>query len=285
MPKALMELLVHEFGMVEFTSSYGLTEASPTCFNAYHDDPICKKLNTVGQPMPYIHAKVIDRDGHIVPRGIRGELCISGYQLQKGYWNNQEKTDEVMVRDEDGVLWLKTGDEACMYEDGSCSITGRYKEIIIRGGENIYPLEIEERLVQNAQIERAIVVGIRNKHYGEVVGAFLQYIEGAEAASTTQDVNQQANQISKAIETGDPVTLAKRVQSASQSTASILTDDEVKNWVREKLGRHKAPAHIFWLGHNGVPSEVPLTGSGKVRKFELAKMAEKLLSRKIEAKL
>ena len=284
-PKALMELLVHEFGMVEFTSSYGLTEASPTCFNAYHDDPIYKKLNTVGQPMPYIHAKVIDRDGHIVPRGIRGELCISGYQLQKGYWNNQEKTDEVMVRDEDGVLWLKTGDEACMYEDGSCSITGRYKEIIIRGGENIYPLEIEERLVQNAQIERAIVVGIRNKHYGEVVGAFLQYIEGAEAASTTQDVNQQANQISKAIETGDPVTLAKRVQSASQSTASILTDDEVKNWVRENLGRHKAPAHIFWLGHNGVPSEVPLTGSGKVRKFELAKMAEKLLSRKIEAKL
>lgn len=132
-PRYLMELLVNRFGMTEFTSSYGLTEASPTCFNAFTDDGIDKRLTTVGTLMPHAHAKIVDRDGNVVPVGVRGELCMAGYQLQAGYWNNSEKTNEVMVRDASGVLWLHTGDEAVFDDNGYCTITGRFKDIIIRG--------------------------------------------------------------------------------------------------------------------------------------------------------
>lgn len=132
-PRYLMELMVDRFGMTEFTSSYGLTEASPTCFNAFTDDAIEQRLTTVGTLMPHARAKIVDHEGNIVPRGCKGELCIAGYQLQAGYWNNSEKTAEVMMRDEAGVLWLHTGDEAVFTEDGYCTITGRFKDIIIRG--------------------------------------------------------------------------------------------------------------------------------------------------------
>ncbi|QYT04174.1 hypothetical protein H0G86_011100 [Trichoderma simmonsii] len=238
-PRYLMELLVNRFGMTEFTSSYGLTEASPTCFNAFTDDAITRRLTTVGTLMPHAQAKIVDRDGNIVPIGTRGELCMAGYQLQAGYWNNSEKTNETMIRDAAGVLWLHTGDEAVFDEEGYCSITGRFKDIIIRGGENIYPLEIEERLVAHPAISRAIVVGLKNKHYGEVVGAF--------------------------VELGD--------------SGNKLTDQEVRDWVRKTLGNHKAPAHVFWLGQDGVPADVPLTGSGKIRKFEMAKLGDEILSK------
>ncbi|KAK7414734.1 hypothetical protein QQX98_006418 [Neonectria punicea] len=238
-PRYLMELLVNRFGMTEFTSSYGLTEASPTCFNAFTDDAIDKRLTTVGTLMPHAQAKIVDRDGNIVPIGVRGELCMGGYQLQAGYWNNSEKTSECMIRDASGVLWLHTGDEAVFDENGYCSITGRFKDIIIRGGENIYPLEIEERLMAHPSLSRAIVVGLKNKHYGEVVGAFVELAE----------------------------------------TQSQPTDQELRDWVRKKLGGHKSPTHIFWLGQNDVPTLVPLTGSGKVRKFEMAKLGDEILKK------
>ncbi|KAM7197830.1 putative acyl-CoA synthetase YngI [Rhypophila sp. PSN 637] len=247
-PRYLMEQMVSRLGMTEFTSSYGLTEASPTCFNAFTDDPIATRLTTVGTLMPHAHAKIIDRDGQIVPIGTKGELCIGGYQLQAGYWNNSEKTAEVMARDEAGVLWLHTGDEAVFDERGYCSITGRFKDIIIRGGENIYPLEIEERLVAHPAISLAVVTGLKDAHYGEVVGAFLGL----------DDSHQH-----------------KRP-----------SNDEVRDWCRRQLGKHKAPTHIFWLGHGGVPATVPLTGSGKVRKFEMAQMGNKILEEsKQKAKL
>ncbi|KAK3346164.1 hypothetical protein B0T25DRAFT_270700 [Lasiosphaeria hispida] len=236
-PRYLMEQLVARLGMSEFTSSYGLTEASPTCFNAFTDDPIATRLTTVGTLMPHAHAKIVDRDGEIVPVGTRGELCIGGYQLQAGYWNNSEKTAEVMMRDEAGVLWLHTGDEAVFDERGYCSITGRFKDIIIRGGENIYPLEIEERLLAHPAVTLAVVVGLKDVHYGEVVAAFL----GLEAGHQRPD------------------------------------RDEVRDWVRRQLGKHKAPSHVFWLGHEGVPATAPLTGSGKVRKFEMAQLGNELL--------
>lgn len=132
-PRRLMELMVSRLGMKEFTSSYGLTEASPTCFNAFTDDPLATRLRTVGTLMPHARAKIVDRDGRTVAWGERGELCIGGYQLQAGYWNNSERTAEVMARDEDGVVWLSTGDEAMFEEGGYCVITGRFKDIIIRG--------------------------------------------------------------------------------------------------------------------------------------------------------
>ena len=116
-----------------------------------------RRLTSVGTLMPHASAKVVNADGEILPIGSRGELCIAGYQLQQGYWRNEEKTAETMKRDADGVLWLHTGDEAFIDAHGYCKITGRFKDIIIRGGENIYPLEIEERLVQYPAVDRAIL--------------------------------------------------------------------------------------------------------------------------------
>ncbi|KAI0481361.1 hypothetical protein GGR56DRAFT_629924 [Xylariaceae sp. FL0804] len=247
-PRHLMEQLVARLGMREFTSSYGLTEASPTCFNAFTDDAVERRLTTVGTLMPHARAKIVDRAGEVVPLGARGELCIAGYQLQAGYWDNSEKTAEVMVRDERGVLWLHTGDEAVFDERGYCRITGRFKDIIIRGGENIYPLEIEERLVAHPGIARAIVTGLKDAHYGEVVGAFLQ-------------------------------------GSSGDAAAQRPGDQPVRDWVQQTLGRHKAPTHIFWLGEGGVPADVPLTGSGKVKKFEMAKFGEEILRKRRLEKL
>jgi acyl-CoA synthetase (AMP-forming)/AMP-acid ligase II len=238
-PRHLMELLVNEFGMTEFTSSYGLTEASPTCFNAFVDDTMDRRLTSVGTLMPHASAKVVNVDGEILPIGSRGELCIAGYQLQQGYWRNEEKTAETMKRDADGVLWLHTGDEAFIDQHGYCKITGRFKDIIIRGGENIYPLEIEERLVEHPAVDRAIVVGLPDKKYGEKVAAFLQ-----RSADAKEKPNIEA----------------------------------IRAWTRERLGRHKTPVHVFWLGEDGVTAEVPITGSGKIKKFEMKKIGQELLS-------
>lgn len=215
----------------------GLTEASPTCFNAFTHDTIERKLGTVGKLMPHAHAKIVDRNGKVVPIGTRGELCIAGYQLQRGYWLDPEKTSEVMVRDEEGILWLHTGDEGVFDTDGYCTITGRFKDLIIRGGENFYPLEIEERLMEHPGVERAIVIGVKHERYGEVVGAFLHLALG---------------------EVKPP-------------------DKEVREWTRETLGWHKSPEHVFWLGHDGLPEQIPLTGSGKVQKFILRAIAEQRL--------
>ena len=124
-------------------------------------------------------------------------------------------------------------------------ITGRIKDIIIRGGENIYPLEIEERLVKHEAIDRAIVVGLPHTKYGEVVAAFLQRAVGAARPG----------------------------------------DEAVREWTRQTLGRHKAPAHVFWLGEDGVTDQIPITGSGKIKKFEMRKIGQDLLAALPKAKL
>ncbi|PVI04078.1 acetyl-CoA synthetase-like protein [Periconia macrospinosa] len=238
-PRWLMECMVDQLGMTDFTSSYGMTEASPTIFNAHTTDSMHARLNTVGTAMPHARVKIVDRHGQIVPIGVRGELCVAGYQVCGGYWENEEKTKEVMVRDEKGEVWLMTGDEAVLDVDGYCTITGRFKDIIIRGGENIYPLEIEERLIEHPSIARAIVVGISHPRYVEVPVAFL----------------------SSPPEAGEKPDL-----------------EEVKSWVRKVLGRHKAPMLVFWEGGDeGWNGQVPLTGSGKIQKFRLRKWAENVV--------
>ncbi|KAF1994954.1 acetyl-CoA synthetase-like protein [Amniculicola lignicola CBS 123094] len=252
-PRWLMERMVSELGMTEFTSSYGLTEASPTVFNAHTTDSLHARLTTVGTVLPHARVKIVDHRRNTVPIGVRGELCVAGYQLCRGYWENVQKTEEVMVRDEQGELWLHTGDEAVLDVDGYCTITGRFKDIIIRGtliseiffsryfitsGENIYPLEIEERLVEHPAISRAIVVGVSHPRYVEVPAAFLQ--------------------------------LEDRAQKPGL--------EEVKAWVRKILGRHKAPVHVLWIGED-YEDEIPLTGSGKIKKFVLRKAAEDLITR------
>lgn len=110
-----------------------MTETSPASFMTFTTDPVEKRLSTVGTILPHTSAKVIDVNGQVVPRGVRGELCVAGYLLQKGYWQNPKKTAEVMIKDADGVLWMHTGDEVVLDDEGYCKITGRIKEIIIRG--------------------------------------------------------------------------------------------------------------------------------------------------------
>ncbi|PWY80480.1 acetyl-CoA synthetase-like protein [Aspergillus heteromorphus CBS 117.55] len=244
-PRPLMKRLFEELNMTQYTSSYGLTEASPTCFNALTSDSIETRLTTVGKLMPHAQAKIINAKGQIVPVGERGELCIAGYQLTKGYWNNPEKTAETMHTDANGTTWLNTGDEAIFTPEGYCSITGRFKDIIIRGGENIYPLEIEERLAAHPAIKIASVVGIPDQKYGEVVGAFIEMAPGYEDKQPSVD--------------------------------------ELRDWTRETLGRHKAPQHIFVFGEEGIDRTVPVTGSGKVRKVDLRKIAAQVLERRANA--
>ncbi|CAL3972039.1 unnamed protein product [Diplocarpon coronariae] len=243
-PKPLMERLFRELGMTEFTSSYGLTEASPTCFNATTTTSIERRLHSVGKVMPHMHAKIVNQAGQIVKVGERGELCMAGYSLQKGYWMSEAKTRECMIPDETGVVWLHTGDEAVFDKEGYCAITGRFKDIIIRGGENIYPLEIETRISTHpsGHIAQAVVVGLPHPKYGEVVAAFL-------------------------------------LPSAISSWLYRPTDEEIRGWVRRALGWHKAPEHVFWFGDDGVPGEVPLTGSGKVKKHLLRDVGRRLLER------
>ncbi|KAJ5579449.1 uncharacterized protein N7459_005434 [Penicillium hispanicum] len=241
-PRPLMKRLLEELNMTQYTSSYGLTEASPTCFNAFTTDSIHTRLTTVGKILPHARAKIVDVQGKIVPVGQRGELCIAGYQLTKGYWHNPEKTAETLVTDSEGVTWLKTGDEASFNEHGYCTITGRFKDIIIRGGENIYPLEIEERLTAHPAIELASVIGIPDQKYGEVVGAFIQVGVGQNRP----------------------------------------TDEELRVWTRETLGRHKAPQYVLAFGEEGVPNTVPVTGSGKVRKMELRQIAAAALAQRAQ---
>ncbi|KAL6712234.1 hypothetical protein ACN47E_000111 [Coniothyrium glycines] len=240
-PRWLMERMVKELGMTDFTSSYGLTEASPTVFNAHTTDSLHARLTSVGTVLPHARVKIVDHNDKVLPIGFRGELCVAGYQVCRGYWENAEKTAELLVRDEHGELWLHTGDEAVLDVDGYCTITGRFKDIIIRGGENIYPLEIEERLVQHPSVARAIVVGVSHPRYVEVPAAFLLHEEGTD----------------------------------------IPNLEEVKTWVRKILGRHKAPVHIFWLGRD-CDAEIPLTGSGKIKKFVLRDVAEGLLKKDAE---
>ncbi|KAK7403707.1 hypothetical protein QQX98_010510 [Neonectria punicea] len=208
------------------------------------NDPGGKRA-TIGRVMPHTTAKVVDMNGNMLLRGQRGELCTSGYALQRGYWKNQEKTDEVMKRDESGLLWMHTGDEVIIDAEGYAHITGRIKDIIIRGGENIYPREIEERLITHDSVSEATVVGIKDEKYGEVVGCFLNLVKGS----------------------------------------SKLTEIEVRKFVSEKLGRHKAPQFTFWIGDPGVGNDFPKTGSGKVKKHIMQNIGNELVGKRAVSKL
>lgn len=136
-PQALMDQLRGQMGVDKMLIAYGMTETSPVTFITSLEDSEEKRMTTIGRPMPHTGAKVVDSDGRVVARGQRGELCTSGFALQKGYWMNEEKTADVMKTDEYGVVWMHTGDEVLIDDEGYGCITGRIKDIIIRGKLNI----------------------------------------------------------------------------------------------------------------------------------------------------
>jgi fatty-acyl-CoA synthase len=174
-PATMMQKLI-DAGIEEITIAYGMTETSPVSTQTRTDDSFEHKVGTVGQVMPHLEIKVVDPvSGETVPRGEPGEFCTKGYSVMLGYWNQQDKTDEVL---QDG--WMHTGDIAVMDDDGFVQITGRIKDMVIRGGENIYPREIEEFLYTHPDVVDAQVIGVPDSRYGEELCAWIRMKDGAE---------------------------------------------------------------------------------------------------------
>jgi fatty-acyl-CoA synthase len=163
-------------GMTDVTICYGMTETSPVSCQTRVNDTLDQRTATVGRVHPHLEVKIIDTaTGLTVPRGEQGELCTRGYSVMLGYWNEPGKTAEAI----DGARWMHTGDLAVMDADGYVSITGRSKDMVIRGGENVYPREVEEFLYTHPDIVDAQVIGVPDKVYGEEVMAWLRLRPGA----------------------------------------------------------------------------------------------------------
>ncbi|CAN9421577.1 unnamed protein product [Alternaria sp. RS040] len=200
-PSELMRKLHKNLNLTELTICYGMTETSPVSAMTTTDDPIEKRIDSVGRLLPHVRAKVVNPSdwSQTLNVGQRGELAVSGYLVMKGYWGDTARTEEVLQPDEDGRLWMHTGDEASMDEEGYIKITGRIKDLIIKGGENIHPLEVENCLFAHPAISEVSVVGLPDERYGEIVAAFVVRHGGDEGN---------------------------------------VTADEVRSWVREKLSHH-----------------------------------------------
>ncbi len=224
-PEKVMRKVINEMGMREITITYGETEASPACTMTTTDDPLEARVKTVGKLMPHVEGKIIDPEtGKIQPVNVPGEFCSRGYNTMKGYYKMPEETKEAV--DKDG--WLHSGDIAAVDENGYYRITGRIKDMIIRGGENIYPKEIEEFLYTHPAISDVQVIGVPSEEYGEQIMACI---------------------------------ILKKDAS--------LTEDEVRDYVKANLARHKIPKYVKFM------DGFPVTASGKIQKYKLREMAEK----------
>ncbi|MEY7970805.1 AMP-binding protein [Saccharomonospora xinjiangensis] len=176
-PVEVMKQVIERMGMAEVAICYGMTETSPVSTQTRADDSVERRVSTVGRVGPHLEVKIVDPEtGLTVPRGTPGELCTRGYSVMLGYWNQPEKTAEVI----DAARWMHTGDVAVMDDDGYVTITGRIKDMVIRGGENIYPREIEEFLYTHPDILDAQVIGVPDAKYGEELMAWVRMRDGAE---------------------------------------------------------------------------------------------------------
>ena len=175
-PIEIMKRVQTHMGMTEVTIAYGMTETSPVSTQSSPDDPLDKRVTTVGRVHPHAEIKIVDpATGTVVPRGAPGELCTRGYLVMLGYWSNDAATREAI----DAGRWMHTGDLARMDEDGYVNIVGRIKDMIIRGGENIYPRELEEFLYTHPAVADVQVIGVPSRDYGEEVMAWVKLREGA----------------------------------------------------------------------------------------------------------
>ena len=181
-PIEVMRRAMNLMHLNDITIAYGMTETSPVSFQTTLDDPLERRVATVGRIHPHLECKIVDADGRIVPAGHPGELCTRGYSVMRGYWDDEARTAEAV----DKARWMHTGDLATIDEQGYCAIVGRIKDMIIRGGENVYPREIEEFLYRNPKISDAQVFGIPDAKYGEEICAWIKLRDGE--TMTAQDV-------------------------------------------------------------------------------------------------
>ncbi len=176
-PIEVMKQCVDQMHMHEVTIAYGMTETSPVSTQTATDDPLDKRVSTVGRVQPHVEVKIVDPEtGAMVPRGATGEFCTRGYSVMIGYWNDPARTAEAI----DAEGWMHTGDLATMDDEGYVNIVGRIKDMIIRGGENVYPREVEEFLYSHPRIRDVQVIGVPDRRYGEEVMAWIQTEDGAD---------------------------------------------------------------------------------------------------------
>lgn len=257
-PRPLMRRLRENLGLQELVIGYGMTETSPISCMTSPLDPEDKRTGTVGKVMPHTAVKIVDRNDRskIVARGERGELASSGYLLMRGYYSSSSAKDLVWEEGEHGEgkrQWMYSGDEARMDEEGFVEITGRIKDLIIRGGENIHPLEIESVLMTHPLIREVSVVAVPDERYGEAVGAVIAVHDGVRTTGGhyigTTDI--------KGVEKG-----------GGGKEKGVLEEEGVRAWVRESLSNHLAPKHIFWT------DDFPKTASGKIKKDTLRQLVK-----------
>ena len=268
-PSHLMEKLHKTLNLTGLTICYGMTETSPVSCMTTPDDPLVKRVDSVGRLMPHVEAKVVsttDRN-QILPIGQKGELVVSGYLVMKGYWGDKERTGEVRViekvkddvtGEEKEKVWMHTGDEAEMDEQGYVKITGRIKDLIIRGGENIHPLEVENALFAKGEVSEVSVVGLPDERYGECVAAFVVVHKGVRCGVDDKGEGDPAIDRGVSGEMGD-------------TGGKTLTREGVREWVRGQLSNHLVPKYVFWV------REYPKTASGKIQKFKLREMGIQML--------
>jgi fatty-acyl-CoA synthase len=213
-PIEVMKRVNTEMNMREVTIAYGMTETSPVSFQSATDDPLERRVSTVGRIHPHVEVKVVDLEGRIVKRGERGELCTRGYSVMLGYWEEKEKTRDVL----DANGWMHTGDLATIDDEGYCNIVGRIKDLVIRGGENLYPREIEEFLYRHPKIQDVQIFGVADARYGEELCAWIRIRSGEKL--TTEEVRAFCdgqiahNKIPRYVEFVDefPMTVTGKIQ-------------------------------------------------------------------------
>ena len=213
-PVEVMKRVNNEMNMGEVTIAYGMTETSPVSFQSSTDDPLERRVSTVGRIHPHVEVKVVDLEGRIVPRGERGELCTRGYSIMLGYWDEAEKTADVL----DANGWMHTGDIAIIDAEGYCNIVGRIKDMVIRGGENLYPREIEEFLYRHPKIQDVQIFGVADDRYGEELCAWIRTRAGetltADEVRTICHGQIAHNKIPRYVEFVDefPMTVTGKIQ-------------------------------------------------------------------------
>ncbi len=173
-PIEVMRRCIRDMNLTEMTIGYGMTETSPVSTQTAIGDPLEKQVSTVGRVHPHVELKIIDAEGKVVPRGVAGEFCTRGYSVMLGYWDDEERTAQAI----DPTGWMHTGDLATMDTEGYCNIVGRIKDMVIRGGENIYPREIEEFLYRHKAIQEVQVFGVQDPRLGEELCAWIKLRAG-----------------------------------------------------------------------------------------------------------
>ncbi|WP_226087899.1 MULTISPECIES: AMP-binding protein [Mesobacillus] len=231
-PIEVMKAVNEKMGATEITIAYGQTESSPVITQTRTNDPLELRVETVGKALPEVEVKIV-KPGTMeeVPRGVQGELCTRGYHVMDGYYKNPDATREAI----DGEGWLHTGDLAVMDENGYCRVTGRLKDMIIRGGENIYPREIEEFLYRHPKVLDVQVVGIPDSVYGEEVMAWIILKDGE--AATAEEIKEYCkgkiskHKIPRYIEFTDsyPMTASGKIQKFKLKEQALEAVEELKN--------------------------------------------------------